>query len=114
MSKTKEKIYDILQGRFLIDQDASKNWLFVIFLVVLILMMISSSHRMDRKVMQVSRLNAEVKSLRAAFLDTRKTVMQMKLESSVRKEVMGLELGPTKQPPTVLIVKDEIDLDGGN
>ena len=50
MSKTKQTLYGILKGNFLVDKDAQKNWGFIIFLTSLALLMIGSSHNIDKKV----------------------------------------------------------------
>ena len=35
MSKVKQTLYNILKGKFLVDEDAKKNWGFIIFLTFL-------------------------------------------------------------------------------
>ncbi len=54
MSKVKQTLYNILKGKFLVDEDAKKNWGFIIFLTFLALLMITSSHQIDRKVQRYS------------------------------------------------------------
>ncbi len=104
MSKLKENIYDLLKGNFLINEAAFDNWKFIIFVVVLILSMIASSHKMDNKVMQIAKLSKEVKELRAEFVDTRSSVMKLKLESTIEQKAKQLELSPPTIPPFVIKV----------
>jgi len=59
MSKVKQTLYNILKGKFLVDEDAKKNWGFIIFLTTLALLMITSSHHIDRKVQTIATLNKE-------------------------------------------------------
>jgi len=47
---------DILKGKFLVDEDAFKNWRMIIFLSFLALIMIGSSHSADKKVHEIARL----------------------------------------------------------
>ena len=54
MSKVKQTLYNILKGKFLVDEDAKKNWGFILFLTLLALLMITSSHQIDRKVQRIS------------------------------------------------------------
>ena len=58
MSKVKQTLYGILKGKFLVDEDAQKNWGFIIFLTLLALLMISSSHQIDNKVKWATMLSA--------------------------------------------------------
>ena len=63
----KKNFYNIIKGRFLVSDDALKNWRFIIFLSVLALVMIGSSHSADRKVHEIAALNNEVKELKSEY-----------------------------------------------
>ncbi|WP_456463684.1 FtsL-like putative cell division protein [Lutibacter sp.] len=104
MSIVKEKIYNVLKGGFLVNEDSFKNWRFILFVVLLMLLMIASSHSSDKKVMEIAKLNKEIKELRAEFVDTRSTSMELKLESTIRKKVLDLGLKPSENPPQVIRV----------
>ena len=65
------KMYDILKGTFLINDDAIKNWQFILFCTVLAIVMIASSHSAERKVHTIAKLNNEVRELRREFVDGR-------------------------------------------
>jgi len=56
MTKFQHRVYDILKGKFLIENDAQKNWGFIIFLLILSLIMITSSHKIDMKVQKIHQL----------------------------------------------------------
>lgn len=45
--------------------------------------MIASSHRAEKKVYEVAELNQELQELRSEFVDTRKRLMRLKMESNV-------------------------------
>jgi len=104
MSIIKNNIYSVLKGNFLINEDSFKNWRFILFIVGLMLLMISSSHSSDKKVMRIAELNKEIKELRAEFVDIRTTSMGLKLESTIRQKVISLELKPSEEPPQVIRV----------
>lgn len=104
MSTVKDNIYNILKGKFLVSDDSLKNWGLISFIVLLMLFMIASAHSSDKKVMEIAKLNKEVKELRAQFLDLRSISMKVKLESSIRRKVQDLELIPSKNPPQVIKV----------
>ena len=104
MSIIKSSIYNLLKGKFLVSEDSFKNWRFILFIVGLLLLMIASSHSSDKKVMEIAKLNYEIKELRAEFLDMRSISMKMKLESTIRKKVEDLGIRPSENPPQVIKV----------
>ncbi len=95
----KQQIYDILKGKFLVDEDAFKNWMFILFLTFLALIMISSSHSVDRKVQKIAKLNRQKKELRSEFVATRSDLMKLKMESSVVKQLENKGLIVSAEPP---------------
>lgn len=99
MSKIKKKVYGFLRGSFLTDESAFKNWRVIIFVVVLLLVMISSSHKADKKVIEISNLNKLKRELRAEYVDTGTILMRMKMESSIREKAKSRGLEPSKTPP---------------
>ncbi len=99
MSKTKQTFYNILKGKFLVDEDAQKNWGFIIFLTALALLMITSSHQIDKKVQQIATLNKEKRELRSQFVATRSDLMKLKMESSISKKLAENGLFVSQTPP---------------
>lgn len=71
--------------------------------------MIASSHSADKKVHEIARLNNEVKELRSAFMDGRKKLMGLKMESSVIQKMAEKGLEPSVIPPKKIIVKSQQD-----
>ena len=106
--KIKQKAYDILKGKFLVDEDALKNWVFLLFLTVLALMMISSSHSVDSKVQKIAKLNKQKKELRSQFVATRSDLMKLKMETFIVKRLEGKGLHVSNVPPTKIKIKKEI------
>lgn len=99
MSKTKTNIYNVLKGSFLTDETAFKNWRMIFFIVVLLLIMISSAHSYDKKVIKVSELNKQRREFRAEYIDTETILMRMKMESNIREQAKKMGLEPSKTPP---------------
>lgn len=99
MSKFKQGIYDVLKGKFLVSEEAFKNWRFIIFVVILLLFMISRSHSTDKKVLKIAKLNSEIRELKAEFMDTRTKVSRLELESAIQKKVVERGLLPSENPP---------------
>lgn len=103
----KKGIYNILRGTFLVSDDSFKNWRFIIFLSILALIMIASSHSADKKVYEIARLKEEVKELRSAFLDGRSRLMRLKMESNIVQKMKEKGLSPSEIPPKRIIVKSK-------
>ncbi|MGB5942878.1 MAG: FtsL-like putative cell division protein [Leeuwenhoekiella sp.] len=105
----KKGIYHILKGQFLVSNDAVKNWRMILFLSILAIVMIASSHQADRKVMEIARLNLEVKELASEFKSNRLRVRRMEMESAVTRKVLERGLKPPLTPPNKIIVKSAKD-----
>lgn len=101
----KKGILDVLKGKFLVSDDAPKNWSFIIFASVLAAVMIASSHSADRKVHQIASLNEQVRELRSEFVEMRSDVQRLKLESTVTGLMEKQGLAPSEAPPQKIRVK---------
>lgn len=106
MAKNKKsniKFVDILKGRFLVDDGSIQNWRFVMYLVLLAFISISSSHWINKKVVKINSLNEEVSNLKAQYTDAHRLLMKMQLEPEIKKqaELIGVRL--TDEQPYVLI-----------
>ncbi|GHC56545.1 hypothetical protein GCM10008083_21380 [Ulvibacter litoralis] len=94
-----QNFYDIVKGKFLVNDDALKNWRFIIFLSLLALVMIASSHAADKKVHQISKLSNDVKELKSEYVDVRMRLMQSRMESKVIKAMASRGIVPSETPP---------------
>ena len=102
----KQRIYDILKARFLIENDAIKNWKFILFLVFLAMIMIANNHNFDAKNYQIAKLTEQMKDQRSKFVDTRSRLMKLKMESSITKKMKIRDILPADQPPVKIVVKN--------
>ncbi len=103
----KQNIYSILKGKFLVSDDSFKNWRIIIFISVLAIIMIASSHSADKKVHEIARLNNEVKEWRSAFVDGRSKLMRLKMESSIVNRMAEKEIFISENPPQKIKVKSQ-------
>ena len=101
----KDNFYNLLKGKFLISDEAFKNWRFIIFLSVLALIMIASSHRADKKVHYIAKLNNDVKELKSEYVDVRMKLMQAKMESKIISAMENRGLYPSVLPPQKIMIK---------
>ncbi|SDZ93641.1 hypothetical protein SAMN05443667_101355 [Flavobacterium gillisiae] len=103
----KNGVYNILKARFLIDDDAMKNWRFIVFLILLAIVMIANTQRFEQKVFQIAKLTTEVKELRSEFVDRRSQLMKLKMESTVSDKMVEKQIFPSTVPPIKIKVKKE-------
>ncbi len=103
----KKGIYGILKAKFLIDDDAMKNWRFIVFLILLAIIMIANTQRFEQKVFQIAQLTTEVKELRSEFVDRRSQLMKLKMESTVSEKMIEKDIFPSTVPPIKIKVKKE-------
>lgn len=102
-------IYDIIKARFLVNENANKNWLFILYIVTLVIIMIWNSNNYEQKVFKIKALEDEVKELRSEFADSRKKLMELKLESTVETKMKEKGLFPAETPPVKIKVLKEKD-----
>lgn len=103
----KKGFLDLLKGKFLVSNDASRNWRFIVFASLLAAVMIASAHSADRKVHRVAALNEEVRELRSEFVDSRSDVQRLRLESTILGYVAQDGLEPSATPPKKILVKEK-------
>ena len=100
----KNKIINIIRGSFLVDEKSTSNWLYIFLFLVLSIVMISSSHSVDKKVYEIAALNEQIKSLRSEFVDTRTLLMTLKMESTVKNKLFEKGIKTSKNPPVKIVI----------
>ncbi|OCB74528.1 FtsL-like putative cell division protein [Flavobacterium crassostreae] len=103
----KTGVYDILKAKFLIDDDAIKNWRFIVFIILLAIIMIANTQRFEQKVFRIAALTNEVKELRSEFVDRRSQLMKLRMESTVSQKMIVKNIFPATVPPVKIKVKKE-------
>ena len=103
----KKRIYNILKARFLIDDDAMKNWRFIVFIIFLAIVMIANTQRFEKKVFKIADLTNQVKELRSEFVDRRSELMKLKMESTVSQKMEIKQIFPSTVPPVKIKVSKE-------
>ena len=103
----RNRIYNILRARFLVNEDANKNWLFIMYIVVLVIFMIGNTNSYEQKIFKIKAIDDRVKELRSEFADCRKQLMDLKLESTVETKMLAKNIVPSETPPLKITVKAE-------
>ncbi len=107
-SKMKGNIYNILKARFLVNEDATKNWRFIVFLLLMAIIMIANTHSYEKKIFKIADLTDDVKELRSEFVDRRSELMKIKMESTVAEKMFDKGILPSSVPPKKIKVIKEI------
>ncbi len=92
----------VFTGSFLASPQMAKNWPFILYLSLLALIMIASSHSADRKVHEISRLRSQMKELNSEYIDTRSRLMIESMEYKVIEKGQGMGLEKSNTPPVVI------------
>ena len=103
----KNGVYSLLKARFLINDDAVKNWRFIAFVILLAIVMIANTQRFEQKVFRIAELTNQVKELRSEFVDRRSELMKLKMESTVSEKMIEKEIFPSTVPPIKIKVRKE-------
>ena len=66
--------------------------------------MIYSSHSVDEKIILISDVKNEVSVLQSEFIDNRKKVMKLKMESNVASVMIDKKIKSSTSPPKIIII----------
>ena len=91
---------------FLAGKDSLKNWRMLLFVSVLLMLTIYSSHSADQKIFLLTKLNKEVNTLNSVSVSTKLDLMNVKMESKVTSRLRENGLSTSKNPPIKIIIKD--------
>ena len=94
----------IILGKFLINDGSIKHWGYVFFLFTICLIMIYSSHLVDSKIIKISELKNEISLLQSNFINKRKEVMILKMESNVLVVMNDRNIESSTIPPKKIII----------
>ena len=95
-------IYNILKARFLVNEDANRNWKFIVFIIILAILMIANTNNYEQKIFKINALTNEVKELRSEL-------MKLKMESTVSEKMEVKNIFPSSVPPVKIKVEKEKD-----
>ena len=95
----------IILGNFLIENGSFKKWRFVTVLFIMAVIMIFSSHLVDKKIILIADIKYEISILESEFLENRKTVMRLRMESNVLSFMKARKIKSSINPPNKIIVK---------
>ncbi|MEK6450100.1 MULTISPECIES: FtsL-like putative cell division protein [Myroides] len=98
---------DIIKAKILVNEGSAKTWAFIIYVIVLSLLLIGNTQSYESKVFKIAKLTHDVKMLRAEFVDTRSELMELKMESTITKNLEEDGIFPSETPPMKIKVSIE-------
>ena len=101
------KVYDFFKGSFLTNEDAFKNWRFILFAAFLAMVMIYTGHSFEKKIHYMAQLTDQVSELRSEYMDGQRQLMFLEMESQVAQNLKETGLGPAEHPPVKIIVSSK-------
>ena len=103
----RKKIFDIINGRLIIEQTNLKNIRFVMFLFFLAVIMIYSSHSVDTKIYKLNDLSKKLVMVENEFIEKRKEIVKIKMESNIKIQLSNRGIAPSLNPPTKIVIRKE-------
>ena len=111
---TWKKLLHVLISRmneFYVDRPAPENllvtsWRLVLFVVILAVIVVYSSHKVDQKVIRINKLKLELKDLRSRHIDMRTTLMTLSKTTNVAEEVKKNGLLYSSDAPYKIKIED--------
>ena len=101
----RDSLKKIILGKFLINEGSIKNWGYIFFLFTICLIMIYSSHSVDSKIIKIGDLKNEISVLQSKFINKRKEVMILKMESNVSLVMDDRNIKSSTTPPKKIIIE---------
>ena len=103
----RKKLFDLINGKFIIEKTNQENIRFIMFLFFLAVIMIYSSHSVDTKIYKLNDLSQRLVSVENDFIDKRKQVVKIKMESNIKVQLSKRGIEPSLNPPTKIIITKE-------
>ena len=103
----RKKILNILLGKFLIDQINSNNLKLILFVFSMAFTLIFLSHSVDSKIYKINTLSNDVSAVESNFIDQRKILMNIRMESNIRKKLIDKNIEPSLTSPLKILVSNE-------
>ena len=101
----KMSIKDILKGKFLVEGNAFSNWKFLMFLILLAFIMITSAHLTDTKVVSIEKKKERLDELKARYALQQSKLLKLQLESELAIQMQSDSLESLEEHPIKIVVE---------
>ena len=102
-------LHNILDGTILTREKFVNSLPFAFYLVFLMIIYIANNFRTEKKLIEISNINKQLKELRYEYITSKSKVMQLKHSSAVAYKLLerGIKI-PVDQPEKIQIEKKKI------
>ena len=98
----KSKFLELLSGKVLEQRNFMNMAPFLMFVGVCMIFYINNSYRAERYVRHITKLESELKDLRAEYITTKSQLMFHGKQTEVQQLVAAQGLKKSKQPPYII------------
>ena len=102
-----KRVLSVLDGSFLTRDNVVNNIPYLLFLFGIGIFYIGNSHFAEKSVIDMEKLNRELKELRSEFISTRSELMFVSKQSEVAKAVEPMGIYESVVPPKKIVIKPE-------
>lgn len=99
---SKGSLRPLITGRFLTSRRWATQWPFLVYLGLLALIMIASSHAAERKVYRIAELEEQVKELSSKYISLHTRLMNQRMESRIARRARAIGLQEPTYPPILI------------
>ena len=96
-------VWSIIKAEYLTNENATKNWAFILMLLIMGVIIINLSHNAETKAKQISKLKGEVKALRSEYIELKMNVMKKKMATDVYVRLKDEGFIFPKVPPVKIV-----------
>jgi len=101
-NKDRPSLRKLITGRFLTSPRWAAQWPFLVYLGVLGMVMIASSHAAERKVYRIAELQEQVKELSSEYISLHTRLMNERMESRIARRAKKMGLQEPVSPPVII------------
>lgn len=101
-AKNHHSLRKVITGRFLTSPRWAAQWPFLVYLGMLGMIMIASSHSAERKVYRIAELEEQVKELSSEYISLHTRLMNERMESRIARRAKKLGLQEPTTPPILI------------
>ena len=98
----------VLNGSFLAKENVLRNMPFILFIAGLMLCYIAYGYWTERTVRTLDRTTTELKEMRAEYITVRSLLEQKEQQSEVADDIAGMGLKQSLEPPSRIVVDEEL------
>lgn len=106
INELKSQSNEFYMNRFASENLLVTSWRLVLFIVILAIIVVYSSHKVDQKVIRINKLKVELKDLRSRHIDMRTTLMTLSKTTNVAEEVKKNGLLYSSDAPYKIKIED--------